>query len=206
MIHSSFRRLGLLVSVLALATFGVIAFAPKAEASVTGVTITSPVVPALYGTAPTSVDITFDLDVSHTSNYCATVQVVGVNTVSQTLGVLTGGGTTTHTVTVPIPAGTPAGAYDAQVRVDEFDCLVGFSQTDTNTGVVLIAAGNCPSGGWVIEAAAAGDLFDANGDGFICTKVLPAGSKGDGNSANTQRGTGQTGFHVDGHNHKDNNN
>lgn len=55
-----------------------------------------------------------------------------------------------------------------------------------------------------MESAPAGDLFDKNGDGKICTNILPATSNGDGNSANSQRGAGQTGYHIDGHNHKDN--
>lgn len=67
------------------------------------------------------------------------------------------------------------------------------------------ASGDCPAGGdWFLEWAQSGDLYDANGDGLICTKVV--NGDGQGNSANSQRGSGQTGFHVDGHNHKDNTN
>ncbi len=161
----------------------------------------SPTSLTVVGAAPTSVDITFDVSVSHTNAYCATVEVVGVNTVSEQLGTLTGGGTTQHTVTVPIPDGTPVGVYDAKVRVDEFDCLFGFYQEDVEVGVVFVVQGCNTDDGWFLESVVADDLFDKNGDGWICTKTV----NGQGNSENTQRKPGQTGFHVDGHNHKDNN-
>jgi methionine-rich copper-binding protein CopC len=176
-------------------------FATSAQASVTAVNIVSPTTPTVFGAAPTSVDITFDVSVSHTNPYCATVEVVGVNVVEEGLGTLTGDTTTQHTVTVPIPAGTPPGAYDARVRVDEFSCTGGFSQTDTEEDVVLLVQGCNTDDGWFLEAETDNGLFDRNEDGWICTKEV----NGKGNSANTQRNPGQTGFHVDGHNHKDNN-
>ncbi len=180
-------------------TFGLLA--TSAEASVTAVNIVSPTSPTVVGAAPTSVDITFDVSVSHTNPYCATVEVVGVNVVSQGVGTLTGGSTTQHTVTVPIPDGTPVGSYDAQVRVDEFDCLAGFSQTDVEVGVVVVAQGCNTDDGWFLESVGPDGMFDKNGDGWICMKLV----NGQGNSENTQRNPGQTGFHADGHNHKDNN-
>lgn len=67
--------------------------------------------------------------------------------------------------------------------------------------VAAAAPSECPTG-WFAETVPDGDLYDANGDNRICTKALPG--DGEGNSANSQRGDGQTGFHVDGHNHKDN--
>lgn len=69
--------------------------------------------------------------------------------------------------------------------------------------VPAVGAGHdapCPEG-WFLQAVPSGDLFDKNDNGLVCTKNIPG--DGDGNSANSQRGDGQTGFHVDGHNHKD---
>lgn len=59
---------------------------------------------------------------------------------------------------------------------------------------------SCPEG-WTLQAVPPGDPYDKNDNGVICTKDIPG--EGEGNSANSQRGDGQTGFHVDGHNHKD---
>ena len=182
----------------ALLSFGL--FATSALASVTAVNIVSPTSPVVVS-APTSVDITFDVSVSHTNPYCATVEVVGVNVVTEELGTLDAASTTQYTVTVPIPAGTAVGAYDAQVRVDEFSCDGGFSQTDIEAGVVVVVQGCNTDDGWVLEAVGPDGMFDANADGWIGTQTV----SGAGNSANTQRKPGQTGYHVDGHNHKDNN-
>lgn len=90
--------------------------------------------------------------------------------------------------------------------------LVSLSAAALVLGAALIGGSSvsaadpapCKGTGWFMESAPAGDLFDKNGDGYICTNILPATSNGDGNSANSQRGAGQTGYHIDGHNHKDN--
>jgi hypothetical protein len=82
-----------------------------------------------------------------------------------------------------------------------------FAATVATAGMVGLAPAanasgcSCPPGG-VEQDVPAGDIFDKNGDGVICTKDIPGA--GEGNSANSQRGTGQNGFHTDGHNHKDN--
>ena len=59
----------------------------------------------------------------------------------------------------------------------------------------------CPQG-WFIQVVPAGDPFDMNEDGLVCTKTIE-NPNGDGNSA---KRPGALPFHADGHNHKDNNN
>ena len=64
------------------------------------------------------------------------------------------------------------------------------------------APSECPTG-WVVQGVPSNSIFDKNGDGTICTNDIPG--NGAGNSLNSQRNPGQPGFHLDGHNHKDNN-
>lgn len=114
---------------------------------------------------------------------------------------------TSFTLDLDVPDGTPAGTYPIDVTVTFDDDLnnCGFNAGDTRTDTfdLIVLAGDCPKGGdWSLQQVGDGDIFDANGDGFICTKLV----QGKGNSANSQRGGGQTGTHADGHNHKDNNN
>lgn len=107
-----------------------------------------------------------------------------------------------HTMTVP--AGTAYGLYDLRVFTEEnFFGSWCCGQTAVQAQVIQVLAGSCPPDdpSWFLEPVGPDGMFDKNGDGYICTKNV----EGQGNSANTNRGPGQTGYHVDGHNHKDNN-
>ncbi|HYF25196.1 MAG TPA: hypothetical protein VD931_05610 [Baekduia sp.] len=78
---------------------------------------------------------------------------------------------------------------------------LGLAVVIPSTGATA-APSVCPNG-WETQYVDSGDLFDKNNNNVICTKGLPDGANGEGNSANSQRGAGQTGYHDDGHNHMD---
>jgi len=108
-----------------------------------------------------------------------------------------------YTLDIEVPGDAIPGLYPLQVTAHFWiDPCENGDRSDFTTLTVL--AGNCPSGGsWDIQPALGpNDVYDMNGDGFICTKILPG--SGEGNSAN-RNGAADAG-HVDGHNHKDNNN
>lgn len=111
-------------------------------------------------------------------------------------------GPNTRTAQLTVPSDAPFGVQPLTVNVAEFTAGNGFDQTDTTS--VYIAGGNCPDGWEFQGSTGANDPYDTNGDGLICTKDV----SGAGNSANSQRkgGAAADSGHIDGHNHKDNNN
>jgi hypothetical protein len=108
-----------------------------------------------------------------------------------------------YTLDIEVPIDAPTGTYPLGVTVDFFGTPCETGQTTVYTSLIVLA-GRCPSGGnWFLTPALdPNDVFDMNGDGFICTKEIPG--EGKGNSANREGGADVG--HVDGHNHKDNNN
>jgi hypothetical protein len=108
-----------------------------------------------------------------------------------------------YTLDIFVPDGSDTGTYP--VIVGASFAASGCTSGSKNANATLhVIAGNCPAGGnWSLqEALGPDDPFDKNGDGHICTKDIPG--KGEGNSAN-RKGASDVG-HLDGHNHKDNNN
>jgi hypothetical protein len=57
---------------------------------------------------------------------------------------------------------------------------------------LTVHVGACPQGGgWTLQPAAPGNPYDKNGDGFICTKVIPgAGNGNTGSGANNKDNNG----------------
>lgn len=91
------------------------------------------------------------------------------------------------------------------MKLTTFAIATAFSSAALLGGLAAPASAGpaeCPPG-WDLQFVPPGSIYDKNNDGRICTKDVPG--EGDGNSANSQRNPGQTGFHTDGHNHKDNN-
>jgi hypothetical protein len=108
-----------------------------------------------------------------------------------------------YTLDIEVPGDADAGTYPLGVTVSFTGTPCGDGQT-TEYASLIVLAGNCPMGGdWYLQPALGpNDVYDMNGDGYICSKDNPG--KGKGNSAN-RKGAADVG-HVDGHNHKDNNN
>jgi len=147
-------------------------------------------------------------DCSGLSTYGTTLSVSGEPTGAATTFTPTGSneGDSSpygYTLDIEVPTDAAPGTYPLQVTAyfSFYGNCDGYRYAYTTLSVL---AGNCPSGGnWDIQPALGpNDVFDMNGDGFICTKILPG--SGEGNSAN-RNGAADVG-HVDGHNHKDNNN
>jgi len=110
-----------------------------------------------------------------------------------------------YTLDIGVPAGAAPGSYTITITT----CFTHDFFTDdlcrSASATLFVLAGACPTGdSWSVQQAlGSADPFDKNGDGWICTKNIP-NANGEGNSANRNGAAGVG--HVDGHNHKDNNN
>lgn len=108
---------------------------------------------------------------------------------------------------VDIPPAAAFGTYDVEVKAVFSAVRRRCRGAELKRSALLhIVAGFCPGGngaGWFFQRALSeDDPFDKNQDGWICTQIN--NGQGEGNSAN-RKGAEEEG-HVDGHNHKDNNN
>lgn len=147
-------------------------------------------------------------DCSSFTSYATSLSVSGEPPGSLTTFTPTGSNTDDptpygYTLDIEVPADTATGTYPIVVTAAFFGTACDEGQTPVYTSLIILA-GSCPAGGsWFLQPAlGVDDVFDMNGDGYICTKDIPG--QGAGNSAN-RRGSADVG-HVDGHNHKDNNN
>lgn len=167
---STARRstMAVIVAILALL---MATMTPTAQATVTALAIDSPTTPTNYGSPPADVDVTFTWSENHVFGDYRSIITIGdpASPVAQETFVyqpgdeirspISDGSTETYqfTHTVNVPAGTPDGAYDLTVKVEENwppgSSTWGFSQTETLTGVVVIQGDpttkdECKDGGW----------------------------------------------------------
>jgi len=108
-----------------------------------------------------------------------------------------------YDLTVDVPGDAAVGSYPVTVNA-AFAASGCISGSKNASATLHVLAGMCPAGGdWFLQKALGpDDPFDKNGDGWICSKPIPG--MGEGNSANRSGAVDEG--HLDGHNHKDNNN
>jgi hypothetical protein len=189
---------GLAIGTTTIVVAGSTAFATH----LTSVTISPPVVTVAAGaTAVYSGNVNADTDCGINQSYGWNLSA-SQGALSITSQAVNAADVTPYMLVVPVAASTAPGTYPVTVTAD---WVAGPGCIDGDNGVatasLVVVKGCNEADGWFPESTPALAIFDKNGDGWICTKFV----NGQGNSANTQRPPGQTGYHVDGHNHKDNN-
>jgi hypothetical protein len=159
------------------------------SATATDVRIIDPVVATNYGPSPTSVAVTYEVDLAHCLGdpaYTARIRIGSGGSVAEQFFVYNNadfpgcnagsGGTFTKTETVNIPAGTAAGIYDLEVVVMEFAWPGCCGDSDSEAGVVIIGVplttDDCKNGGWQTLMDSEGNSFKNQGDcvSFVATK------------------------------------